>query len=191
MMKGLSQWCGGILVLGTLGKIVVVERLISALTYSVDALMIYFIINDPIYGAAKAFVWGGLWNLFLCSAIVILNNYLARNGFDMTGLGDIRGYRNRSSGVSRLRLALVSIKNWFFAQKAAIFWIGSWFRLDPDYVTIAVQRSYNRTAHSLVTITLPSVVLAMSVWTPFYWLLYRQTGLDQTEFMKWLERALG
>lgn len=153
--------------------------------------MVYFIINDPIYGPLKAFVWGGLWNLFLCSGIVSLNNYLARNGFDMTGLGEIRKYGDKAPAMGRNRLVLVEAKNWFFAQKAAIFWIGSWFRLDPDYVTIAIQKSHNQTARSLVTITLPSVVLAMFIWTTFYWVLYRQTGLDQIEFMMWLERALG
>ncbi len=172
---------------GRLGKFVLVERALGFLTRSVDALMIYFIAADPEYGFHKAFLLGGALNLALCSGIVALNNYLLANyAIDLTGLDDFRNWHSDHRKNNRFSLALVAAKNWILARRLSIFWIGSWFMIDPDYVTILLQNTKESLTKTIATITLPSVVLAMVVWTPFYWALIRLTGFADTQFVQWL-----
>lgn len=170
-----------------LGKFVLVERALGVATRTVDAMMIYFIASDPEYGFHKAFLLGGVWNLALCTGVVALNNHLLiRYGIDLTGLNDFRNWAEHGQRSSRIALALVRAKDWILARRSSIFWIGSWFMIDPDYVTIMLQNVEDNFFKTIATITLPSVALAMVVWTPFYWALIRLTGFADTQFVQWI-----
>lgn len=171
---------------GKLGKFIIVERILGLLTRTVDGLMLYYIVKDPEYGFYKAFIIGGLWNLILCSAIVGVNNYLQKqHQFDLTGLGDLRDWKH-SEGLSGIKLLMLRMKNWILSRNLTIFWIGSWFMIDPDYVTILLQKQGESFTRVITTITLPSVVLAMAVWTPFYWALVRVSGFADSQFVQWV-----
>jgi len=134
--------------------------------------MIYYIVSDPEYGLLKAFVYGTLVNLAFCSSIVFLSNKLEEHGFNLTGIEDFRKDAEASG-----------FRGWILRRRASIFWIGSWFYLDPDYVTLLLQEKAAGFIRNFVKITLPSTLLAMVVWTAIYggiyWGLAKGFGLAQ------------
>ncbi len=153
---------------GAIAKFVIVDRVLEVLTRSVDALMIYFILADREYGVFKAFFYAGVVNYAFCVATVWINNVLANYGYDMTGINDIRNLKLDSDSQSSIGRYFSTAKDWTLSRRSTIFWIGSWFWLDPDYVTILLQEKDSSFLRTVLTITLPSVVVAMLVWTVFY-----------------------
>ena len=160
-----------------IGKFIIVNKILGFFCYSVDILMVYFILDDATYGFVKAFLFGGVLNFVLCSSIVAVNNYLNFLGFDITGLQELKSVSvNKDAG--KIKSLLINIKDWIFARRLTIFWVGSWYMLDPDYVTILLQRDGSSLTKTVFSITLPSVILAMIIWTSFYWLILRWTALE-------------
>lgn len=164
-------------------KFIVVDRILGIFTRTVDALMIFFIINDPIYGVLKAFFIAGAYNFLLCAVTVGLNNYLAKKNYDLTGLGwfvELDYEKPVGKSIFVLEVAkrwFLTAKNWMLRRRATIFWIGSWFQLDPDYVTLLLQDRQRGYWRIIFSITLPSVAVAMIVWTFIYWFLLRGIGV--------------
>ena len=54
-------------------------------------------------------------------------------------------------------------------SRKLIFWIGSWFYLDPDYVTLLLRKKEDGYLLTFLQITLPSVVINMVVWLGAWW----------------------
>lgn len=120
--------------------------------------MIYYIWNDPEYGLLKAFVYGTPVNLAFCSSIVFLSNKLEEYGVNLTGIEDFKKGAEARGGF----------RGWILRRRSTIFWVGSWFYLDPDYVTLLLQKKGDRFSETTFEITMPSVLLAMTVWTAAY-----------------------
>lgn len=151
---------------GKIGKYIVTERVITFLTRIVDALMIYFIWTIPDYGVVYAFVVGGIVYFVLCASVIYINDVFLRNGYDITGIEELRQMAHRSYPQKNWVKRLVS---WMLKRKTTIFLVGSWFYLDPDYVTLLLRDKDKGLVASLTKITLPSVIISMAVWTPIYW----------------------
>lgn len=151
---------------GKVGKFLIMERVLGALTRTVDVLMIYFIWTDPKFGALKAFFIGTPLNFALCAFIVYSNDVLVRKGYDITGLEELRQLAHKQY---RREQYIRRFTAWMLCRRRTIFLIGSWFYLDPDYVTLLLQDRRDSVWVNILKITLPSVILAMAIWTPLYW----------------------
>ncbi|MEN9405172.1 MAG: hypothetical protein RLY47_131 [Candidatus Parcubacteria bacterium] len=141
------------------GKYLLIERALTVPTRLIDGLMIFFIWTDPHYGVLKAFLICTPLNFALCSLVVFTNDLLAKRGKDMTGIDEMRKDAEEKGGFRR----------WVLRRRVAIFWIGSWFYLDPDYVTLFLRDKGATFWENGYRITLPSTLVAMIVWTAIYW----------------------
>lgn len=139
-------------------KFVLVERILTVLTRGVDALMIYIIWYEPDLGALGAFIIVTPVNLLFCSLVVFGSDVLKKYGTDLTGIEQIRRNAEEKGGLKR----------WVLRRRTAIFLIGSWLYLDPDYVTLFLRKDTSFWKNTW-RITFPSTILAMLVWTPIYW----------------------
>lgn len=148
-------------------KFIFVDHVLGWLTYTVDALMIYYIVTDPAHGIYKAFFYAGAWNFVLTSSVVWVNNYLYRRGYDLTALEALCEVKPTASHGWFMG-NLLQFKCWVLERRITIFLIGSVHFLDPDYVTILLQDKRDSFIKIICTITLPSVILAMFVWTIYY-----------------------
>lgn len=150
-------------------RAILAERVLTILTRFVDVLMIGFIAADPnhgIDGVTKAFLIVTPTYFFFCLGIVCLSDALLKKGVDVTGLETIRELEHaillKTQWVKRLVQRILM-------SKRLIFWIGSWFYLDPDYVTLLLRKNKEGYVSTFLRITLPSVVLSMAVWLGVYW----------------------
>jgi hypothetical protein len=132
--------------------------------------MIYFIWTDPVYGVLKAFFFCTPINFALCCSVVYLNDVFMRNGHDLTGIEE---FREMAHETYHKRQYVKRLASWMLKRKRTIFLIGSWFYVDPDYVTLLLRDRNLGFWSNAVRITLPSVVLAMTVWTPIYWCAFK------------------
>ncbi len=149
-----------------LTKFLVVERIISTLTRMIDMLIIGLILAFP---SPASLIWifaaTTILNLFFCISVVCSIEYIRiRYNFDATGLEELKCYVAQNDTFVKRILSKV------LSSRRSIFWIGSWFYLDPDYVTLLLRRKERRLRVDLVEVTLPSVLLAMIVWVPVYWI---------------------
>lgn len=167
-----------ILLSGKLGKFFFVEKVLGILTRLVDVLMIYYIWTDQVNGVVKAFIVGTPINFALCSAIICINEAFKKKGYDMTGLGDLKKMTHNKYDSHQYARRFVS---WVLKKQTTIFLIGSWFYLDPDYVTLLLHDEKKSIYKSLIKITLPSVIYAMIIWTFIY-----QAAFRGYEWAKWL-----
>lgn len=149
--------------------------------------------------------------LFFCSCIIIINDACLRHGYDLTGIEELRSlsqrkfakrswrgrvivyglgkYKHSTALVLKVLFYRVFCRtqiiqrfiSWFMRSRKTIFWIGSWFYLDPDYVTLLLRDRRKSFLSDLFRITLPSVCISMFVWTPIWWGAYRGY-----EWAKWL-----
>ncbi|MEK6839841.1 MAG: hypothetical protein AABX72_02790 [Nanoarchaeota archaeon] len=120
---------------------------------SITGLTTAFAVITPVY-------------LFLCVSVVLFSDAAFRRGLDVTGLETLR----------RLEHEVLGEKQWFrklvqkiLRSRKLIFWIGSWFYLDPDYVTLLLRKREEGYISTFFRITLPSVVISMMVWLGVWW----------------------
>lgn len=163
------------------GKFMLVERVISVLTRCVDGLIIGLIIAYPgIENLWWIFLSTSLLNFIFCSLIVIvIDSVRLRFGIDLTGLEDLRKYVRQNDTTFKRVLHVV------LSGRRTIFWIGSWFYLDPDYVTLILRDTRKSVYKDICEITAPSVFLAMIIWVPVYWILCYAFWAG-TEWAGWL-----
>ena len=145
-----------------LGRAIVAERIITLITRFVDLIMVYlmwyhgplvsFIITTPIY-------------ILTCMAIVAGHDLIvAWRKDDFLGLDYLNGLPyQKELGKFEALLA------WIMRKRFTIFWIGSWFYLDPDVVTLLLRDKRTSFWKNTMRITVPSVLLSMVVWTSTYW----------------------
>jgi hypothetical protein len=185
--------------LGRTGQIIFIERLITFLTRITDVAMVYFIWQFGAIGTLFSFFGVGIPYFLFCAGIVQTSEYFFARGHDITGLEELRGmateedFRRRwfkryvllgrlSPQVEAERAEVWKeykgthwfrrIVAWVLSSRKTIFWIGSWFYLDPDYVTLLLYRREKGFWWNMLTITLPSVTISMTVWTTVYYCAY-------------------
>lgn len=155
---------------GKATKYVITERVLTFLTRIVDALMIYFIWADPVYGVIKAFLICTPINFVLCCIVVYLNDIFVKNGHDFTGIEE---FREMAYETYHKRQYVKRFASWTLKRRRTIFLVGSCFYIDPDYVTLLLRDKEKGFWNNSLKITLPSVLLAMTVWTPVYWCAHK------------------
>ncbi len=151
-------------------KFIITERIITALTRVVDVLMIILISTDPVLGWLKAFFIGGLIYAALCGVIIWVNDAALARGIDLTGLEEVRNLATQDLATRQYLKRFIA---WVLSRRRSIFWVGSWFYLDPDYVTLLLRRSNKTFWQDFWGITVPSVIMSMLVWTSVYWCAFR------------------
>ncbi len=162
-----------------LGKFVITERIITALTRTVDVLMIYFIWTDPgIWGLVKCFLFVTPVYLAFCGLVVYISDQIHSKGFDVTGIEELRKIADKKYEKKQY---IKRFASWTLRRRLTIFWVGSWFYLDPDYVTLLLRDKTKGFWYMLFTITLPSVLCSMIVWTSAYWLACR--GVEGAQWL--------
>lgn len=147
---------------------VIAERVITVATHvftDVPMLVILFW-DSSIVGLITAFVVVTPISLILCIAIVLISDAGLKRGLDLTGLETLRELEHAVLVEGQWFKRLV---RWMLMSKRKIFWIGSWFYLDPDYVTLLIRKKEDGYVATFVQITLPSVVLGMVVWLGVWW----------------------
>lgn len=148
-------------------KFFITERVITLLTRVIDALIIYLILQDPtLHGAFKAFVYTTPINILFCAGVVYVLDVFTRNGYDLTGLEE---YREMLHEHYHKKQYIKRLAQWMLKRRGTIFWVGSWFYLDPDYVTLLLRDKAKGFWANVLEITVPSTILAMVMWVPFWW----------------------
>ena len=155
---------------GVVAKFIVTEKTLGVITRLIDVGMIYIIVTGGKYAAIKAFVVMTPANIVLSMAIVYLIDRLNSLGWDITGIDEMRKMENTDYKPNQYIKRFI---RWMLLRKMTVFLIGSWFYLDPDYVTLLVRDSKKSFWANSFRITIPSVFLAMVVWTFFYWAAYQ------------------
>lgn len=120
---------------------------------SIKGLVTTLVVITPIY-------------LILCVGIVLGSDAGVRKGLDLTGLETLRKLEH---DVLEKREWLKRIVQRILRSHRLIFWIGSWFYLDPDYVTLLLRKKEEGYVSTFFRITLPSVVISMVVWLGVWW----------------------
>ena len=157
-------------------RFVLVERVISFLTRIIDVWMIYFLTSEQtLIGICKCLFICGPVYLFFCGSIVYINDKFAEKGLDITGLNELRMMAyvqyDRKFFVKRF-------VSWLLKKRQTILWVGSWFYIDPDYVTLILRRPGVPFWDDFWKVTLPSVCISLVVWTFVYW-----CGVNGIKFM--------
>ena len=144
------------------------ERVITVVTRTFTDVPILVILawDSSINGIVAAFVVVTPIYLFLCIGIVIISDMACKRGVDLTGLETLR----------ELEHAVLEKRQWFkrilrrmLRSRNLIFWIGSWFLLDPDYVALLLRKREEGYVSTFLRIILPSVMLSMVVWLGVWW----------------------
>lgn len=147
---------------------VIAERVITVVTRVLtDVPMLKILYQDSsITGLETAFIIVTPIYLALCIAVVLISDVGLKKGLDLTGLERLR----------ELEHAVLTEKQWFkriirgiLRSPRLIFWVGSWFYLDPDYVTLLIRKKEEGYVSTFLRITLPSVVISMVVWLGVWW----------------------
>ena len=152
----------------TLLRAVLAERVITVVTRVVtDVPMVAILALDPsIQGLVTAFVIVTPIYFLLCVGVVIGSDAALRLGLDMTGLETLRELEHE---VLEEKKWLQKLIRKIIRSRKLIFWIGSWFYLDPDYVTLLLRKKEDGYLLTFLQITLPSVVINMVVWLGVWW----------------------
>lgn len=166
-MKTLNQ---AVSVSGKVTKFIVTEKILGLITRLIDVGMIYIFVEGGSYAALKCFVLMTPINIIMTIVIIYLIDKISDLGFDITGIEELRKMEyvtcERKQYIKRLI-------RWVLHRKATIFWVGSWYYLDPDYVTLLIRDQKRSFWSNILRITIPSTVLAMIIWTLFYWAAYQ------------------
>lgn len=133
--------------------------------------MIAFILADSRYGWLKSMVFVTPLYIVVCAAIVFISDSFHARGIDITGIEEMRATAQRAD-LERRQFVKRFVR-WFMARESLIFWIGSWFYLDPDYVTLMLRKKGDSFMKVMVKITIPSVIVSMLVWSTVYWAAYQ------------------
>lgn len=151
----------------SLARFIVAERVVTVLTRGFDVLDVTLIVRN---GPITAFLVVTPLYFIFCGIVVWLSNRSTARGMDMFGIDTLRVLvtANPTELTRWKRFA-----RWMLQRRTLIFWIGSIFYLDPDYVSLLLRKPGDGLWRSLMTITLPSVVLSQAVWVGIYWLGYQ------------------
>lgn len=156
---------------GKVGKFFVTERIITVATrIFTDVPMLAFVLGDPQYGWLKAMLYVTPLYILVVIAIVAVCDLFHKKGIDITGIEEMRSISNEELGKRQYVKRFIA---WFMKRESSIFWIGSWFYLDPDYVTLMLRRKGDSFLKTLVKLVIPSVLISMLVWTTLYWAVYQ------------------
>ena len=148
-------------------RFILAERAITVLTRGFDVLYVALMVRQ---GLLVAFVVVTPLYFMFCAGIVGLSRHSTKRGIDLFGIDTLRALTAAAPAeLGRWR----RIIRWILMRRASIFWIGSVCYLDPDYVTLLLQKSGESMGRTLATITLPSVVLSQVAWGGIYWLGYQ------------------
>lgn len=160
----MGKWALG----STLFRAFLAERVITVATRVFTDVPILAILawDSGIPGLATAFFVVTPISLLLCIGIVLMSDEGLKRGLDLTGLETLR----------ELEHSVLEERQWFkriirriLRSRKLIFWVGSWFYLDPDYVTLLIRKKEEGYLSTFIRITLPSVVLGMVVWLGVWW----------------------
>jgi len=151
-------------------KFFITERLLGLITRLIDVGMIYIIATTSEYAALKCFLIMTPLNIAMSILVIYTIDKLNEFGFDVTGIEEMRKIE---SVVYESNNYFKRFIQWMLRRKSTIFLIGSWFYLDPDYVTLFVRNRNKSFWWNISRITVPSVVYAMIIWTFFYWALFQ------------------
>jgi len=147
---------------------VIAERVITVATrVFTDGPMLYILAWDStVVGLMTAFAVVTPIYFILCIVVVLVSDAGFRNGLDLTGLETLRGLEHK----------MFARRQWFkrifqkiLRSRRLIFWVGSWFYLDPDYVTLLLRKKEDGYVSTFLRITFPSVVISMLVWLGVWW----------------------
>lgn len=153
----------------TLLRAFAAERAITVATRVLtDAPMLAILAWDSsVTGIATAFIAITPISFLLCVSVVMASDAAhKKTGVDWTGLETLRELEHE---VLEEKRWIYRILQWILRSPRLIFWVGSWFYLDPDYVTLLLRKKGEGYIHVFLRITLPSAVLGMVVWTATYW----------------------
>ena len=163
------------------------ERIITIATrVFTDVPMLAFIMTDPVFGWVKCMLYITPLYVFFCAVVIFVSDYFHANGIDITGIEEMRTIR--SSQELKKRQFIKRFIKWFMHREVLIFWIGSWFYLDPDYVTLMIRKKGDSFLKTILTITVPSVLVSMFFWTTLYWLVYQP--FKHTVWAQWIVERL-
>ncbi|MBI5133821.1 MAG: hypothetical protein HZA81_00305 [Candidatus Taylorbacteria bacterium] len=171
---------------GKAGKFFVTERIITVATrIFTDVPMLAFIVGDPEFGWLKAIVFVTPLYVMVCIAIVLISDFFLKNGVDITGIEEARALSDENLTHNQFTARFV---RWFTKRRLLIFWVGSIYYLDPDYVTLLLRRKEDGLMKTTIKITVPSVLLSMLFWSTLYWLIYQP--FKHTEWAQWLAERI-
>ena len=148
--------------------VVIAERVITILTrVFTDVPMLAILAWDSsIKGLITTFVVVTPISLILCILIVLMSDAGLKRGLDLTGLETLRELEH---SVLEERQWVKRVIRRILKSRKLIFWVGSWFYLDPDYVTLLIRKKEEGYVSTFLRITLPSVILGMVVWLGVWW----------------------
>lgn len=180
-MKSIVSFVRGLVITG---KFFLTERIITVATrIFTDVPMLYFILRDDHYGWLHSLVFVTPVYILVCMAIVSINDLFYSRNIDITGIEEMRLIAH--STPTKYQFFKRFIK-WFMQRRATIFWIGSFYYLDPDYVTLLLRKEGDSFMKTTLRITIPSVFISMIFWTSVYWALY-QVFKEKTWAIKLVE----
>lgn len=163
------------------------ERIITIATrVFTDVPMLALIIADPKLGWLKCMLYVTPLYVLVCAGIVYISDRFHENGVDITGIEEMRMIRG--SGELKKRQFIKRFIRWFMHREVLIFWIGSWFYLDPDYVTLMIRKKGDSFLKTTLTLTVPSVLVSMFFWSTLYWLVYQP--FKHTAWAQWVVEHL-
>jgi hypothetical protein len=132
--------------------------------------MFYFIIKYPSGGWFYSLIVVTPIYIGMCCMIVYISDQFAKRKIDITGIEEMRTIADAQLEKKQVFKRIVK---WIMQREFAIFWIGSVYYLDPDYVALLMRKK----GESLVSLTkriiIPSVMISMIFWTSVYWFVYQ------------------
>lgn len=164
-------------------KYMVTDRVITIGTRVIDLLVVSLVIKFPglehlPWILCLDFVLGGMYSVL----VVYVNDRASDYGLDLTSLDALK---QSLSAEHQKKGFVTKILAGVLESRRAIFWIGSWFYLDPDYVTILLRDRTRSVWKDILRVTVPSTLLASCVWVPLYWIAVH-TALLGIDFSRWL-----
>lgn len=144
------------------------ERFITIVTRVLTDVPMLAILawNSGIKGVVLTFVIVTPTYFALCVGIVLANDAAMKKGMDLTGLETLRELEHHVLEENRW---FSKILQRILRSRRMIFWVGSWFYLDPDYVTLLLRKKEESYLQTFTKITLPSVLISMAVWLGVWW----------------------
>lgn len=172
---------------GKATKFVVTERIITVATrFFTDVPMLGFILADPTWGWVKSMIFVTPLYVLVCAMIVFIHDRFHEKGIDLTGIEEMRD--TCSDETLKKNQLVKRFIRWFMQRESLIFWIGSFFYLDPDYVTLMLRKKGDSFVKTVLTLTVPSVIISMLVWTTVYWAIYQP--FKDMAWAKWISGNL-
>jgi len=149
-----------------IAKVVITHQIIGLGEKGIDAVMIFLILSC---GAVIEYLIIVPIYFLYCIFIVWAYDYFLEKGHDLLELENLRV----NGGANR-------VLKWILRRRVAIFLIGSFYQLDPDGVTILLRKNRGMFWRNSFSITLPSVLVSITIWTTVYAL-----AIKGYEWFKW------